>query len=83
MKKSINILTQRYKENLRNLINNSGLPIANVYFVTKLTMQQLENTYYGILNDELAASDQQEEVVNEEETTDEQQQDDEETVAAV
>lgn len=78
MKKTINILTQQYKQNLKNLINNSNLPIANVYFVTKLTLQQLENAYYGILNDELAASNQQEEVVNEEETADEQQKDDEE-----
>lgn len=49
---SINIRSERFKNNLYALINNSDLPISNVYFIFKLTMQELENLYYGTLNDE-------------------------------
>ena len=49
---SVNIRSERFKNNLYALINNSNLPISNVYFIFKLTMQELENLYYGTLNDE-------------------------------
>ena len=49
---SVNIRSERFKNNLYALFNNSDLPISNVYFIFKLTMQELENLYYGTLNDE-------------------------------
>ncbi len=53
MNKSINVRSEEFKSNLYSLINNSGLPISNVYFIFQLVAQELENTYYGTLNTEL------------------------------
>lgn len=53
MNKSINVKSEEFKSNLYSLVNNSGLPIANVYFIFQLVAQELENTYYGTLNAEL------------------------------
>ena len=33
---SINLLSEQFRNNLYNLVNNSGLPIANVYFILKM-----------------------------------------------
>lgn len=52
MEKSINIKTEQFKSNLYNLVNNSGLPISIVYYIFKFVEQDLENTYYGVLNEE-------------------------------
>lgn len=49
---SINLQSEQFKNNLYNLINNSGLPIANVYFILKATGFQLEQKYYEVINSE-------------------------------
>ena len=50
--KSINMKSEELKNSLYNLINNSDLPISNVYFIFQLITQELESTYYQILNEE-------------------------------
>ncbi len=49
---SINIKTEKFKSNLYDLVNNSELPISIVYYIFKYVEQDLENTYYGVLNSE-------------------------------
>lgn len=49
---SININTEKFKSDLYNLVNNSQLPISIVYYIFKYVEQDLENTYYGVLNSE-------------------------------
>ena len=49
---SINIKTEKFKSNLYDLVNNSELPISIVYYIFKYVGQDLENTYYGVLNSE-------------------------------
>ena len=51
-KDNINLKSEIFKNNLYSLINNSNLPVSNVYFIFKLIMQELENFYYKTLNDE-------------------------------
>lgn len=54
MNKTINIKSEQFKYNIINLINNSELPISNVYFILKFITQDVENTYYGTLNSQSA-----------------------------
>lgn len=49
---NINLKSEIFKNNLYSLINSSNLPVSNVYFIFKLTMQELEDLYYKTLNDE-------------------------------
>lgn len=59
MEKTINIKTEEFKNSLYSLINNSGLPVANAYFVFKLVSQQLQKQYYDALNAEIAKMQQE------------------------
>ena len=52
MKQSINVRSEQLMQNIVSLINDSNLPISNVYFIFKNIMQDIENTYYSILNQE-------------------------------
>lgn len=52
MKQSINIRSEQLMQSIVSLINNSNLPISNVYFIFKNIMQDIENTYYSVLNQE-------------------------------
>lgn len=64
----ININSERFKQNLQNLINSSNLPISNIYYIISLIQKELEYKYYTILNSELAQQSQkqeEEEVQNE------------------
>jgi len=49
--KSINIKTKDFEQNLLDLINNSQLPPANVYYVLRLIAKEVENSFYATLND--------------------------------
>lgn len=49
---SINLLSEQFRNNLYNLINNSGLPIANVYFILKMVGFQLEQKFHQVINSE-------------------------------
>lgn len=52
MSQSINIKSEQLMKNTVSLINNSKLPISNIYFIFKSIMKDIENTYYSILNQE-------------------------------
>ena len=52
MNQSINIKSEQLMKNTVSLINNSKLPISNIYFIFKSIMKDIENTYYSILNQE-------------------------------
>ena len=42
---TINIQTKQFQQDLTNLVNHSGLPIVNAYYVVKDIYQQLEALY--------------------------------------
>lgn len=52
MEQSINIKVENFKSNLYEIVNNSNLPISIVYYIFKFVANDLENTYYGVLNSE-------------------------------
>ena len=54
VEKSINIKTEEFKENLYKIINESQLPISNVYMVFKLVEQDLSNAFANALAQERA-----------------------------
>ena len=62
--KSINLKSENFRQNLYSLIGTSELPIANVYFILKMAMQQVENTYYGTLNTQSSRQTEEKEVKN-------------------
>lgn len=49
---NFNTRCETLKRNIVDNINNSQLPIGAVYYIYKSLAQELENTYYGSLNDE-------------------------------
>ena len=49
---SINIKSENFRQNLYNLINNSNLPVSNIYFIITLLQKQIELNYYATLNSE-------------------------------
>lgn len=49
---SINLATEMLKEKLINTIEESGLPIANVFLVWKLLTSDIESAYYSVINAE-------------------------------
>lgn len=54
---TINIASENFKNALINLINESQLPISNVYYIFKYLEKEVENTYYGTLNSEASATE--------------------------
>lgn len=50
--KSINLQIEEFRNNLLNLINNSGLPAGIVYYMYKDIGKDIENAYYSVLNSE-------------------------------
>lgn len=46
---NINIKSEEFKNNLYSLINNSELPIANIYYILKVISQQVEDTYNQVI----------------------------------
>lgn len=49
---TINQNSKKFEEKIYELINNSNLPIANVYYIFKLINKQIEELYYSQLNNE-------------------------------
>lgn len=49
---TINQASEQLKTQLVDLVNNSGLPISNIYYIFKLIENSVENAYYAALNDE-------------------------------
>ena len=50
--KSINLQIEEFRNNLLNLVNNSGLPAGIVYYMYKDIGKEIENAYYSVLNSE-------------------------------
>lgn len=63
--KTINLICEEFNQNLKILINNSNLPISVVYYIMKMTTEELEKTYYGVLNSEANMMIEKEEKVKE------------------
>ena len=55
----INSQTKQFQQDLTNLVNHSGLPVVNAYYVIKNICQQLEILYNQQIQQEL--KEQQEE----------------------
>lgn len=49
---TINQNSKKFEEKLYQLINDSNLPIANVYYIFQLINKQIEELYYSQLNNE-------------------------------
>ena len=49
---NINLLSEFFRQNLYNLINESNLPISNIYYIMSLLQKQVELNYYASLNSE-------------------------------
>lgn len=49
---NFNTRCETLKRNIIDNINNSQLPIGAVYYIYKSLAHEIENTYYGSLNDE-------------------------------
>lgn len=47
-----NTMCEKYKNDLVELVNQSGLPIGAIYFITRNIMAEIEKTYYGAINSE-------------------------------
>lgn len=59
---TINIASENFKNALINLINESQLPISNVYYIFKYLEKEVENIYYGTLNSEVPVTEVVEEL---------------------
>lgn len=64
---NINLQSENFKQELTNLINNSNLPIANVFYIIQLIQQQLKQTYYSIISKQMAKQQQKKEEQDQEE----------------
>ena len=67
---SINIKSEEFKNNLYSLINQSQLPIANIYFIYKDVFKDLEEFYKDTINKEI----EQEKQANKKELKQEEEQ---------
>jgi len=52
MEKTINIKIEEIKNELFNIVNNSGLPFSAIYYLFKDFMNDLTNAYNETLNNE-------------------------------
>ena len=41
----LNLKSNQFEKQLYNIINNSGLPVANVYFILTSVQQKIEESY--------------------------------------
>lgn len=61
---NINLQSEEFKNNLYSLIANSELPIANIYYILKIVLQQTEDAYNQVIenlrNAETQITDNQE-----------------------
>ena len=75
---TINIKTEELKNQFFELINNSQLPISNVYYLFKDIMQELTEFYNKILADELRQAQEELKKQNENITSTETKEEEEE-----
>lgn len=50
---NINLKSEAFRQNIYNLINQSNLPVSNIYFILTLLQKQIELQYYASLNESL------------------------------
>lgn len=55
MEKGINLKTAEFKENLYKLINESELPIVNIYMIFDIVKHELDIAYAKALSEEKLA----------------------------
>ena len=53
MEKGINLITEEFKNQLYELVNNCGLPISSAYYILKDFMREFTGFYEETINNEL------------------------------
>lgn len=52
MNENFNLKVEELKENIINIINNSGLPISVIYYVYKNILKDIEMEYFRVLQEQ-------------------------------
>lgn len=52
MNENFNLKVEELKENIINIINNSGLPISVIYYVYKNILKDIEMEYFRVLHEQ-------------------------------
>lgn len=52
MEKTFNMTIEELKQNLYEMINNSGLPFSSVYYLFKDFMREMTDSYYEMVGNE-------------------------------
>lgn len=50
MGNNVNLLTEQFKDSIVEIVNNSGLPPAIIYYVMKDTFKDIESGYNNYIN---------------------------------
>lgn len=69
---NINLKSENFKNNIYRLINQSQLPVSNIYFIFKIMFQELEDLYYQTINEELEKENKKADETTTEEENNEQ-----------
>lgn len=59
---NINLKSEEFKNNLYSLIENSELPISNIYFIFKTVSKELEETYNQVIKELKEQESQQKQI---------------------
>ena len=76
-KMNINLQSEKFKQELTNFINNSNLPIANVFYIIQLIQQQLKQTYYNVINNQIRKEQQASQKQEEQQQTEQNKEEEE------
>ena len=55
---NFNLINENLKNSLVQIISNSNLPVANVYFIVKDIFRDIENNYYNQISKEMGSEEQ-------------------------
>lgn len=55
---NFNLINENLKNSLIQIISNSNLPVANVYFIVKDIFRDIENNYYNQISKEMESKEQ-------------------------
>lgn len=55
---NFNLINENLKNSLVQIISNSNLPVANVYFIVKDIFRDIENNYYNQISKEMESKEQ-------------------------
>lgn len=53
MQKDFNLKNEYFKKNIYNQIDNSDLPVANIYYIFKDIFKNIESSYFQYINEKL------------------------------